>query len=637
MAARFGAREDVEQSSLSPDGNWIAFVQPLNGQGAGLYVTDLRGSGELQMKRILAVDGKPDRLAGCQWASNNRLLCTIYGMSIMGGTDLVQISRVAAVNADGSDLKLLNIPGGDSLRSRGVSLSGGAVIGLAAGNDGHVLMMRNYVPEVTIGTRNAQTKEGLGVDDVDSVTLRTRPVEPPKNNAREYIADGLGNVRVMGTRTIDATGYDKEERSYFYRPANGGAWQPLSVVMQDNANFNPSLVDAEKNLAYGLKRKDGRLAAYAKALDDGGVETLLFAHDQVDVDGFITIGRNKRPIGVSYATDRRRVFYFDPAIAKLAAALSSALPGKPNVRVVDASSDEKKLLIWAGSDVDPGHYFLLDRATNQMAPVAASRPQLDDITLAPMQHVTYPAADGTQIPAYLTLPPDGGAKGLPAIVMPHGGPGARDEWGFDWMVQYFASQGYAVLQPNFRGSAGYGEDWFQQNGFKSWRTAIGDIDDGARWLVKQGIAGVGRLAIFGWSYGGYAALQSAVTEPDLFKAVVAIAPVTELNQLREERRTWTDFRQTSDFIGTGPHVDEGSPARHAGAIKSPVLLFHGTKDINVGLQQSQLMQDRLVRAGKASELVIFDGLDHYLEDSQARTEMLTKSAGTVRISVCGRA
>ncbi|SEJ58500.1 Dipeptidyl aminopeptidase/acylaminoacyl peptidase [Sphingobium sp. AP50] len=626
MAARFGAREEIEQASLSPDGNWVAFVQPLTGQGAGLYVADLRGSGELQTKRILAVDGKPDRLAGCQWASDTRLLCTVYGMSTLGGTELVRVSRIVAVNADGGNVKLLNTPGGDSLRSRGVSLSGGAVIGLAPGNEGHVLMMRNYIPETTIGTRNAQTKEGLGVDDVDSLTLRARPVEPPKVNAREYIADGLGNVRVMGTRTIDATGYDKDERRYYYRPVDGGGWKPLSIVMKGDEGFDPSLVDAGQNLAYGFKRKDGRLAAYSRALDEGAVETLLFAHDQVDVDGFITIGRNKRPIGVSYVTDRRGASYFDPAIAKLAKSLSSALSGQPNVRVVDSSRDEKKLLIWAGSDVDPGSYFLLDRATSQMAPVASSRPPLDGVALAPMQHITYAAADGTQIPAYLTLPPKGTGKGLPAIVMPHGGPGARDEWGFAWMVQYFASQGYAVLQPNFRGSTGYGESWFQQNGFKSWRTAIGDVDDGGRWLVKQGIASANKLAIIGWSYGGYAALQSAVTEPDLFKAVIAIAPVTDLDRVREERRGWSDFRQTSDFIGTGPHIAEASPARHADAINAPVLLFHGTQDLNVGVQQSRLMQDRLAQAGKSSELVVFDGLDHYLEDSQARIEMLTKSA-----------
>ena len=112
---------------------------------------------------------------------------------------------------------------------------------------------------------------------------------------------------------------------------------------------------------------------------------------------------------------------------------------------------------------------------------------------------------------------------LPAVLLPHGGPSARDEWGFDWLAQYLANQGYAVLQPNYRGSAGYGDAWLQRNGFQGWRTSIGDVTDGARWLVAQGIADADRLAIVGWSYGGYAALQAGVTEPGLFKALVAIA------------------------------------------------------------------------------------------------------------------
>jgi dipeptidyl aminopeptidase/acylaminoacyl peptidase len=169
----------------------------------------------------------------------------------------------------------------------------------------------------------------------------------------------------------------------------------------------------------------------------------------------------------------------------------------------------------------------------------------------------------------------------------------------------YANRGYAVLQPNFRGSSGYGDAWFQKNGFQSWRTAIGDVTDGGRWLVSQGIADPKKLSIVGWSYGGYAALQSAVIAPDLFKAVVAIAPVTDLAQLRQDALKYSSGLIDRDFIGSGPHIREGSPALHASAIKAPVILFHGSLDSNVPIAQSRLMNDKLRDAGKKTEIVLY--------------------------------
>ncbi|MGC1523175.1 MAG: alpha/beta fold hydrolase, partial [Steroidobacteraceae bacterium] len=208
-------------------------------------------------------------------------------------------------------------------------------------------------------------------------------------------------------------------------------------------------------------------------------------------------------------------------------------------------------------------------------------------------------------------------------------------WGFDWLSQYFAARGFAVLQPNFRGSAGFGDTWLRDNGFKSWRIAVGDVLDAGHWLVAQGIADPTKLSVVGWSYGGYAALQSAVTEPGLFKAVVAIAPVTDLETLKEEHRNWSDFNLVSQEIGDGPHVREGSPARNAEKIKVPVLLFHAALDRNVGIRQSRMMAERLTKAGVKNELVTWDYLDHYLEDATARTQMLRKSDQFLRQAVGG--
>jgi dipeptidyl aminopeptidase/acylaminoacyl peptidase len=259
------------------------------------------------------------------------------------------------------------------------------------------------------------------------------------------------------------------------------------------------------------------------------------------------------------------------------------------------------------------------------------RSELEGVNLAKVKPISYPADDGTMVPAYLTLPPGHeDAKGLPAIVLPHGGPSARDEWGFDWLSQFFANRGFAVLQPNFRGSSGYGDAWFQQNGFRSWPIAIGDILAAGRWLVNQGIADSSKLGIVGWSYGGYAALQSAIVDPGMFKAVIAIAPVTDLPALREESRNFSNFALVSQFIGDGVHMHEGSPIEHADKIKVPILMFHGALDRNVNIAQSQRMADRLKAAGARCELVTWDNLDHYLDDAGARAQMLSKSDAFLR-------
>ena len=184
-----------------------------------------------------------------------------------------------------------------------------------------------------------------------------------------------------------------------------------------------------------------------------------------------------------------------------------------------------------------------------------------------------------------------------------------------------------MLQPNFRGSAGYGEAWFGRNGFKSWDLAVGDVNDAGRWLVSQGIADPERLGVMGWSYGGYAALQSQVMDPDLFKAVVAIAPVADLGLLVEESRNYSSFVATRRMIGSGPHLDAGSPARHAEKFKSPVFLVHGTMDLNVRVGQSKLMNSRLEAAGKPVDYLEFEGLDHSLVHSQARAIMLNRIGG----------
>ena len=633
-AARFGLREDIQQISLSPDGKAIAFIQPVGARGAALYVVNIdQGS----PKPILTSTGDPDRLSYCRWSTVSRLVCGIY-MILPSDVGALGFTRLIGIDSDGKNLKIVSAR--DSQNALGYTNRGGSVIDWlgddAGGASGSVLMTRDYIPEQTTGTHLGSSREGFGVDRVDTVSLKRNTVESPKPDAAEYISDGHGAVRIMGMRPKTSEGYVKGRINYFYRKQGSRDWLPLSTVASDaglDSGFDPYAVDPDRNVVFGFDDNGGHTALFSIALDGSLRRDLVLARPDTDVDSLIRIGRQNRVVGASYATERRQVEFFDPALKKLSASLSKAMPGLPLVSFIDASADENILLLFAGSDVDPGRYYLFDKTTRKLSEVLPARASLAGMTLATVKPVSFPAADGTQIPGYLTLPPGSDGKNLPAIVMPHGGPGDRDEWGFDWLAQYFANRGYAVLQPNFRGSTGYGSAWFQQNGFKSWKIAIGDVNDGGRWLVKQGIADSARLGIVGWSYGGYAALQSAVVDPTLFKAIVAVAPVTDLETLRSESENFTNYKIVDAFIGRGPHVREGSPAQNVDRISAPVLIFHGDRDQNVGIRESRMMASRLKDAGKQAELVEFHNLDHYLDDSIVRTGMLEKMDSFLRTSM----
>jgi dipeptidyl aminopeptidase/acylaminoacyl peptidase len=623
--AAFGARERVLDISMSPGGTKLAFITPGPGQSTVLYTVDAAGGRPPQ--RAVAADGRPERLSQCGWVSEQRLICTLYFVvENIVPNQPVDGTRLIALNADGTGAKLLSRR--VSANDLYLALGGGEVVDWLPGSDGDVLIARSYVPESKIGTRFEEKRKGYAVDRIDTESLNTSMVEQPDDHAGDYISDGRGNVRIKGTYDIaGATGYLSGKLNYFYRTKGSRDWKPLSTYhLNTEAGYRPVAVDPDLDVVYGFREDAaGRKVLASIALDGSKRETVVFAHPQVDVDSVVRIGRAQRVVGATYATERREAVFFDKPLAALGRSLSKALPGLPLVRFVDSSQDESKLLLWAGSDTDPGRYYVFDKKAKTLNEIMLARPELENAQLAPMKPVTYRAADGTEVPAYLTLPVGSSGKGLPAIVMPHGGPSARDEWGFDWLAQFFASRGYAVLQPNYRGSAGYGDAWLRKNGFQSWKSAIGDVNDAGRWLVSQGIADPNKLAIFGWSYGGYAALQANVLDPSLFKAAVAVAPVTDLATLIQDSIYWSSHRLERNFIGTGPHLREGSPAPNAGKIVAPVLLFHGDRDMNVGIRQSRIMADRLKDAGRPAELIVYPNLDHYLEDSEARVDMLRRT------------
>ena len=623
LAVKFGSRPGVEQVSLSPDGTQVAFLGPAKGMGSSLMVAKVGEPNSAKV--VLTSSGDPDRLQWCEWTSDTRLYCMLIAQ-VHDGENILYLSRLFAINSDQTNGRMLSQR--NDFRSLGYNLYGGGVIDRLPDEPGSLLMTQIKAQRDTAGTLVGSTnrENGLMVVKINTETGKTVEMERARPENQEFITDGFGNVRIRGFSFDVRDGYNNDKVTYSFRRPGKTDWEKLSERnTQTHEGFDPWAVDPKLNVAYGFSKRDGRQALYKAALDGSGDIELVYANPEVDVDGLERIGPHQRVVGVSYATDTRHVEYFDPEIAKLRTSLGKALPDKGIIGILDSNRDETRLLIHGSSDTHAGTWYVLDRTTKRMTPVLEARPQLNGVQAAPMKAIRYQAADGTMVPAYLTLPVGGAQKNIPAIVLPHGGPSARDEWGFDWLTQYFAAKGYAVIQPQFRGSSGYGDQWFQDNGFKQWRVAISDVADAGRWLVKEGIANPEKLSIVGWSYGGYAALQSAATYPDLFKSVVAIAPVTDLDLLREQYRRFSNFFQASAFIGGTDIAAEGSPARLAAKIKAPVLLFHGGWDRNVDIGHSKRMDSALKAAGVPHKLITWDKLDHYLEDSDARILMLTQA------------
>lgn len=620
-AALFGLRESAIGVDLSPSGNQVAYVSPAPGGEAVAFIANVQ-TGEA--KGFLKSGKGPEKLRWCSFVTETRLICRYGGVVDTAGT-LLPFSRLIAVNSDGSGMKELGQR--ESAYDAGYRQYDGSVIDWLPGAGGSVLMQREYIPEAGRSqTRMERHVDGLGVDRIDTNTLKVTVVEGARRDASFYMTDGNGNVRVMGALQIGGGASEDQltgKIRYYYRAVGSDVWKTLIDYVKEE-DVEALAVDPTLDVLYLLKPLDGRKALYRMKLDGSGATELVASHPKVDIDDVVRSANGQKVIGYTYAVDKRQVEYFDPEYKALSDALSKAIPNLPLVRFEGASVDGNKILMFAGADNDPGRYFVFDKQSKNLAEIMLERPDLENRPLATVKPVGVALGDGVTVPAYLTLPPGKEAKNLPAVVLPHGGPASRDQWGFDWLAQYLASRGYAVLQPEYRGSAGYGDAWLLQNGFKSWRTSIGDITASAKWLASQGIADPNRLAVVGWSYGGYAALQSAAIEPGLFKAVVAIAPVTDLDMLKQEATAYTNAQVVADYIGSGPNIAEGSPLRHAAAIKAPVLLAHGDMDWTVRVIESDKMDAALAAAGNNVNFLRFKGLDHQLEDSDARIEMLSE-------------
>ncbi|GAA4036763.1 S9 family peptidase [Sphingomonas rosea] len=606
-AKLFATRSSGWAPDLSPNGDRIAYLAAGPGSISYLHVMDVATKSD---NVLLQSSGKPEQLRWCGFADDTWLICYFDGDVPYAG-QIISSSRLVAVDSRTGAVKRLGVS--DSSVSREFIQFDGNVIDWLPHRTGAILIQRNYPNLSNDG------ESGSGVDELQLGSFKFTKVVSPAVGSQYYSTDGRGQIRFRGVSEINQFGKLTGKQNWAYLKAGSTSWQSLPDFGE---SFQPLTVDRRTDSLYYLKPLNGRQALYSFKLDGSNVSTLVAKNDKVDIDGVLRFGAENDVAGYSYTEDREHLVYTDPAARALASSLSRALPDLPLINIAGNDKAHNRLLIHATADVDPGVYYLLDQTTKKMDVVLESNKFIDRSLLAPMRQIDVPMSDGKSIPAYITRSASAGTGPRPVVILPHGGPTSRDSWGFDWLTQFLAARGYVVVQPNYRGSDGYGKDFLGDNAIKSWKLVMSDIRDTSDWLVKQGIADPNRMAMMGWSYGGYAALQSAAMD-QRYKAVVAIAPVTSFKKLRGQMAGFTNEDLSLKEIGKGDQLAEGSPVNRAGDIKAPVLLVHGTLDGNVAYEQSRAMQAALHRTGNQAELITFKGLDHQLADSDARTQMLT--------------
>lgn len=452
-------------------------------------------------------------------------------------------------------------------------------------------------------------------------------------------AAALVNNGWGSTSTIDwivgPTG-DAEMREEFFENSgkhtfmrlNGSTWE--TVMSEKSDDITVSLVGV----------RAGDRAPLASAYSDTGVLSLYaldpssatmmpsLAREDVDIESLVS-DASRVVYGVRYSGMTPTYGMFDPALDAAVRKVQKALSGTATY-LTDWSADWSKMMFYSEGGTSSGEYFIFNRSTGSLQSLMGVRPAITDDAVADVELFDYKARDGLHIRSLVTWPVDVAAddrKNLPLIVMPHGGPATYDALGYDGMAQYFANQGYAVLQPNFRGSSGFGLE-FETAGHGEWgRKMQDDISDGVAAMVTDGSVNAKRVCIVGWSYGGYAALAGGALSPELYACVASVAGVSDLREMLDweyDRFGAKDpgYRYWVDVIGDpekdGAAIDAVSPSRLAAKFKAPVLLIHGNDDTTVPASQSSKMADALNGAGKKVTFQRILGDDHQLGIGQNR-------------------
>jgi dipeptidyl aminopeptidase/acylaminoacyl peptidase len=595
----FAALPILRSPILSPDGRQIAARAKV---GAVYQVAVLDADHPDAKPKTFALGDIP--IGAIHWAGPKRLLVEVVGTANLLGMTFPT-----------GRLLIIDLPSGAARvadrKSRGIY--GGDVLYVAPAGDSAVIASQD----------DAFTTPS--VKRIDLATGDAVVIEKPRTDVWDWFADDQGAVR-------GGVAYDKKRWKLWYRPVAG---QALRSVQGKFDKDDDSAVDRFIFSRDGDKgtivtnERTGRFAAYHYTFSTGQIGEAIFEDPAVDVSKVIVDPTTQEISGIRYHDDRWKTFWVDPKLKLLQARVDRALPGADNQILGDPARDSRVLVLSSGAS-NPGTYFLFDQAKATMGAVLQSYERIDREQLAPVSAVRYRARDGLEIRGYLTIPKGAAARNLPLIMFPHGGPFVRDEAMYDPFVQFLANRGYAVFQPQFRGSTGFGKD-FVERGYGQWgRKMQDDLDDGLDWLVSTGQVDPKRVCIVGASYGGYAALWGAIRNPERYRCAASVAGVTDLEaQLRSNRKSFTATRYFKEWR-TKLKGDERfdlksvSPLMQAARLKVPVLIAHGEKDQTVPVAQGRQMVKALA-ATKADVTSVFykDG-EHDFTSSEDLADFLRR-------------
>src|SRR5688572_18690172 len=598
-AAAFAALPAMQSPVISPDGERIAFIAQTN-DGALVYAVQLASNQADAVIRINDTDGR-----AVTWANDDTLILLVSSTETLHFAARMVESFVPFGIDLAGDLRVRQLAGARAVGG-GLFVRGRRLIGYER-STGRVLWPIGGV----LYSMNGKNNDSDKVDEGSSFT-------------RDWVVDESGEPQYR----VDY----REKMDYFQilRRRDNGLWDTFVERTLDLPEIDLHGLEAEGELVVGGRPTDiGRYGLYTVS-PDGARGRSIYAHDTLDVSDVRTDPYTNRGVGAAVEGESPR--WFDEDLALRQATLDKTFPGE-SPWIENWSQDRSRFVVRTKRGDRAPAFYLYDATASTADLIATTYPELERGTLAPRLPYTYEARDGVEIPGYLTRPL--GVEGPASlVVLPHRGPMDRDVDGFDWFAHFLASRGYAVLQPNYRGSGGYGRAW-EEAGYGGWGIGVmqHDLTDGVAAVVAAGIADPQRVCIVGASYGGYAALAGAAFTPELYRCAVAINAVSDLRDMhtlytgRRDGRTaavtfWERSMGVEDVRSARGVLDAASPAKHVEQVQAAVLLIHGRDDAVVVNGQSRGMERALREAGKTVQLVELEGEDHWLSEADTRLETL---------------